>query len=60
MAIVSSKDGRNIGVLDFRTGQFQTMPGGEKVEQAPSIKYLSQGMPVAARPVWGGAAPPAQ
>lgn len=54
MAIVSSKDGRNIGVLDFRTGQFQTMPGGEKVEQAPSIKYLSQGMPVAARPVWGG------
>ena len=54
MAIVSSKDGRNIGVLDFRTGQFQTMPGGEKVEQAPSIKYLSQGMPVAPRPVWGG------
>jgi hypothetical protein len=54
MAIVSSKDGRNIGVLDFRTGQFQTMPGGEKVEQAPSIKYLSQGMPVAARPVWSG------
>ena len=54
MAIVSSKDGRNIGVLDFRTGQFQTMPGGEKVEQAPNIKYLSQGMPVAPRPVWGG------
>jgi len=54
MAIVSSKDGRNIGVLDFRTGQFQTMPGGEKIEQAPNIKYLSQGMPVANRPVWGG------
>jgi hypothetical protein len=58
MAIVSSKDGRNIGVLDFRTGQFQTMPGGEKIEQAPNIKYLSQGMPVANRPVWGATQPP--